>query len=220
VATSTLSNLSFSAQNCNSLNISTNCPKQVKKIAAILALQTTFVFLSDLRLNSDTNTVNNFFSPRYQFFHNSTTNRRGVGILINSQLIFSNLVEIKDKNNNILGIRLRIENNDLLLISVYGPNTNDIQLFNDLRDIILKNSDCHIICAGDWNLNFSTQPVEENIDVLNMCNPPSLIRSGWLQEICECGNLTDPFRALNYNKRDFTFVPRTGARNRSRIDFF
>jgi exonuclease III len=47
-----------------------------------------------------------------------------------------------------------------------------------------------------------------------------LIRSGWLQEICDRCNLTDPFRALNYNKRGFTFVPRTGARNRSRLDFF
>jgi exonuclease III len=140
--------------------------------------------------------------------------------LINSQLTVSNLVEFKDNNNNILGIRLNIDNNDLLLISVYGPNTNDIEFFNDLRNIILKNTGCHVICAGDWNLTFSTQPVEENIDVLNMCNPPSLIRSGWLQEICERCNLTDPFRALNYNKRDFTYVPRTGARNRSRLDFF
>ena len=47
-----LSCLSFSIQNCNSLNVSTSCPKQVKKIKAILDLDTDVIFLSDLRFNT------------------------------------------------------------------------------------------------------------------------------------------------------------------------
>jgi hypothetical protein len=53
-----------------------------------------------------------------------------------------------------------------------------------------------------------------------MSLPPSFIRSRWLADICEKNNLSDPFRAINYDKKDFTYVPRDGGKNRSRIDFF
>jgi hypothetical protein len=77
-----------------------------------------------------------------------------------------------------------------------------------------------IICAGDWNLTYSTLNSADNIDIINMPLPPSYIRSEWLATWCEELQCGDPFRALHYDKRDFTYVPRTGKRNRSRIDFF
>jgi hypothetical protein len=45
--------LTFAAQNCNSLNVSANCPKQLKKIAALISLSASIIFLSDTRLNSE-----------------------------------------------------------------------------------------------------------------------------------------------------------------------
>jgi hypothetical protein len=74
--------LSFASQNCNSLNISTNCPKQLKKIAAIMTLQASIIFLSDLRLNTAKNKVENMFAPSYELHYNSPNNKRGVGMLI------------------------------------------------------------------------------------------------------------------------------------------
>jgi hypothetical protein len=44
---------SFSAQNCNSLNISTCFEKQLKKIAPIVSGGFDFVFLGDLRLGNN-----------------------------------------------------------------------------------------------------------------------------------------------------------------------
>jgi exonuclease III len=69
--------------------MSTCCPKQTRKVAAILALQTTIIFLSDLRLNTDTLGYTNLFSPRYEMYHNSKDNKRGVGILISSNLQYT-----------------------------------------------------------------------------------------------------------------------------------
>ncbi len=46
--------LTFSAQNCNSLNISTECDKQLVTLISITALCTDIIFLSDLRLNKGT----------------------------------------------------------------------------------------------------------------------------------------------------------------------
>ncbi len=46
-------NIIFAAQNCNSLNISPDCNKQVIKLLAIISLCTDIIFLSDLRLNEN-----------------------------------------------------------------------------------------------------------------------------------------------------------------------
>jgi exonuclease III len=81
-------NLSFGAQNCQSLNISTKTDKTLKKILAIVKKGEDIIFLSDLRLNSDAQVhavhdlekkVNNL---GYTLKHNSKNSSRGVGILI------------------------------------------------------------------------------------------------------------------------------------------
>jgi exonuclease III len=62
--------------------------------------------------------------------------------------------------------------------------------------------------------------VNENIDVLNMANIPSLRRSIRIRKLCETCNLVDPYRILYPNVKEFTFTP-SGANqlNRSRLDF-
>jgi hypothetical protein len=53
-----------------------------------------------------------------------------------------------------------------------------------------------------------------------MLNPPSKLRSGWLNEICLSSDLIDPYRAFHPSRRDFTYIPRGAKKNRSRLDFF
>jgi hypothetical protein len=65
-----------------------------------------------------------------------------------------------------------------------------------------------------------TDNTKDNIDILKMAAPPSVVRSNWLNEICEELQLCDPFRSLHPTKRDFTFLPKGAKTNRSRIDFF
>lgn len=66
--------ITISIQNCNSLNVSTNCPKQLKKVKALLELKSDIILLSDIRLNNSPNTtdlVNSFRSASstpYDFF--------------------------------------------------------------------------------------------------------------------------------------------------------
>ena len=82
------------------------------------------------------------------------------------------------------------------------------------------NPGASIICGGDWNLTFSTADTDLNMDIFRMASPPSLIRSRALADVCEMYNLSDPFRALHPDRRDFSYRPRNGQPNRSRIDFF
>jgi hypothetical protein len=62
--------------------------------------------------------------------------------------------------------------------------------------------------------------VNENIDVLNMVNIPSLRRSIRIRNLCETCNLVDPYRILYPNVKELTFTP-IGANqfNRSRLHF-
>jgi Reverse transcriptase (RNA-dependent DNA polymerase) len=121
---------------------------------------------------------------------------------------------------NILGLLLTINDVSVLVISVYGPNVNDDSFFRTLRDILNENLNVPVICAGDWNLTYSTDNSNNNIDIINMLSPPSVYRSRLLADVCEEFHLTDPYRAIHHDRRDFTYIPRTKKTNRSRIDFF
>jgi exonuclease III len=90
------------------------------------------------------------------------------------------------------------------IISVYGPNNNDRSFFNNLDYILGVDPGIPTVVGGDWNLTVSTIEDENNIDIINMPNPPSVLRSRWLNEICINHNFSDPFRTLHPVKRDYT----------------
>ncbi len=78
--------VSFSSQNCNSLNVSTSVRNQAAKIVSILDLNTDIIFLSDTRLNGKHKSIIDAFRNKYRMFHHSTLNRRGVAVLIRNEL--------------------------------------------------------------------------------------------------------------------------------------
>jgi hypothetical protein len=129
---SPLSNLTFSIQNCNSLNISTVSDKQMAKLIAITTLCTDIILLCDIRLNNDTDAISKITKTfkcnskrNYNFLYNSSTNSRGVGILIACNSPIKVLQEYKDVENNILAVLVENETGKFGLCSVYGPNYND-----------------------------------------------------------------------------------------------
>ena len=149
-----LQHISFSIQNCNSLNVSTSCPKQSQKIKSIIDLNTDIIFLSDLRLNinESVNDVEKIFltssNKKYKFMHNSSKNSRGVGILISDELDYEICDVFRDVAENILGLRLKISSHFLVIISIYGPNTVDNVFFQDLSRFISLFPDTPIIVGG------------------------------------------------------------------------
>ncbi len=219
--------ITLAAQNCNSLNISTKCDKQLTKIVAITSLCSNIIFLSDIRMGCSaehSEKISKMFltnsTKKYQFIFNSSKSSRGVGMLIDNSL--SSLVQhiFKCPSENILGVKLLIDGSPILLISIYGPNDNDISFYLNLSALIADNPGVPVIVGGDWNTTYSTSDPNRNPDVLYMKTIPSKMRSGWLNDLCIELELSDPFRAFHPTKRDFTFIPRGNKKNRSRLDFF
>ena len=169
-----LLNISISCQNCNSLNVSTSCPKQLKKIKSIVDLDTDVIFLSDIRLNNNENIADlesaflNATSNKYVFLHNSTKNKRGTGILLKNSLNTTNMHVFKDDSENILGLNLTVNENQINLVSIYGPNNDDPIFFRDLSRFLQLYPDCPSIVGGDWNATFSTDNSPDNIDTFRM----------------------------------------------------
>ncbi len=224
--------LKYSSVNCNSLNIS--CPSKntwKKKVFAIAQLKSDIILLSDIRLSSKSKStgiksLRNYFLTNpyksYNFYYNSTMNKRGVGILISKSLPLSETNRYSDNEENILGLRLQdTTGNTITVISIYGPNKTDEQFFINLNSAITRLGNNQLVIGGDWNCTFSTENLQNNIDWTNMLETPNPRHSQLLNEFCNRHNLSDPFRYLWPNRKDYSYVPSNKNQlNRSRLDFF
>jgi exonuclease III len=191
--------LSFSSINCNSLNMSsTGKLNQSVKIYAITKLKTDIIFLSDIRLSnrnliSCSNEINKLFQLNpygaYKFYFNSTKNKRGTGILIKNNLDVTVLDSIAEPDENFLIQRICVSGTNLTIGSIYGPNTLDLNFFERLKESLIQRGTDKVIIAGDWNCLYSNDPVNFNIDCLNMANVPNSRHSQQVKNICDELNL-------------------------------
>ena len=129
---------------------------QTLKIHGKVQLASDIIFLSDIRLGkrSDERCISllsKMFLTNpygsYDFYYNSTMSNRGVGILIKKNLNVSVLAEARDNSENILALRIRIQDSELVLCCVYGPNKLCSEFFEDL-DNIFSNAKLYPIVAG------------------------------------------------------------------------
>jgi exonuclease III len=179
----------------------------------ITKLKTDIIFLSDIRLCSRNlvsckDDVQHIFRNNpygsYDCWFNSTSNKRGVGILIKRSFNVTALRTKADPEENYLLLEVAMSGNNLILGSVYGPNTQNIQFFNRLREDIESFNCNNVVLGGDWNCTYNTGNIESNIDCLNMTRPPNRAHSLAVNELCEALSLTDPYRVLHPNKKEFS----------------
>jgi len=162
------------------------------------------------------------FNKGYNIYHNSKGPSRGVAILLSSKCKFEVLEEGRDLDDNILILKLKMGRKIFTVGSIYGPNTNQgVHFFEELKQKVNSMNCNNIILGGDWNCTFDNRGIADNIDVINMVNIPSKIRTEHLLRVCNSLGVTDPYRTLWPVRRDYTYVPAIeGNLNRSRLDFF
>ena len=186
-----LNSISISSVNCNSLNMASAVSTiQKRKVYGICKLKTEIIFISDIRLGnrnltSSLGNVAKIFKMNpygsYDLIHNSTKNKRGVGILINSEVDFTELQRVADPEENFLLIKANIYGKTYILGSIYGPNEHDPGFFISLFRGISSLGEHEIILGGDFNCTICCDNDADNLDCFNMTSPPildSLIISG------------------------------------------
>ena len=223
--------LSVSSINCNSLNMSvTSKQNQIRKIYGIVKLKTDIIFLSDVRI-CNRNLVNGIsdilrvfqINPyqSYNFLYNSSSNKRGVGILTKRHLDFTEELVVRDPEENYILVWANYKGNTIILGAIYGPNDDNPGFFESLQTNLQSLGNHPIIIGGDWNCTFSCDNIINNIDCYKMRNLPNARHSRLLADMCDITHLVDPFRSLHPNQREFSFFPRNVLQlNRSRLDFF
>jgi exonuclease III len=216
--------------NCNSLNLCCSCENYDLKMDAICNLGGDIIFLSDIRLGQMNNkraihklstTLLKSKLRNHQLLYNSTMNKRGVAILITKKIKITVIEEFKDQNENILLVRVMLDDAEIVLGSIYGPNTTDREFYRNIDNFLTRNKNLPVVLGGDWNTTWDNSQAHLNIDVMGMVRTPNMLNGTLLRELSEKHNLTDPFRTLNPSKRSFSYSPFGSARqNKSRLDFF
>jgi exonuclease III len=201
-----LPKLTFATINCNSLNMSSiGNNNHLLKIYGITSLKTDIIFLSDIRMcnSSGISNLNELLTSlkinphcSYRFYHNSKSNKRGVGILIKHSLSIAVLDETRDLNDNYLALHLEFEGKKFTVCSIYGPNQVQPTFFTSLQECVSNLGNYPIVMGGDWNCTISCEPAISNLDTLNMQKTPNLRHSALLKKMCSELNLADPFRDI------------------------
>jgi exonuclease III len=157
----------------------------------------------------------------YDFYHHSSSNKRGVAMLVKKNMGLEPVDTYKDQNENILLIKFQKDGVGIVLGSVYGPNTTDRIFYNNLSNFLEITNGCPVILAGDWNTTWDNSPPENNIDIANMVRSPNAANGALLRNLATHFNLTDPYRVMYPNVVNFSYSPfGVQRKNRSRIDFF
>ncbi len=126
-----------------------------------------------------------------------------------------------DKNCNMLLLKIVIGNISVTIGSIYGPNDDDENFFNQFEIGIERFNSDFVILGGDWNATYDTRNNRSNIDTHNTIGIPSVRRSAWLNQLCTRKSLEDPYRYFYPDHKEFTYIPFAAeATNRSRLDFF
>jgi hypothetical protein len=178
--------ITVSSINCNSLNSSVASKNNRNlKVHGKTKLSTDIVFLCDLRLSnrqlvSSENEIRKAFQLNmydgYDCFFNSTKNKRGVGIHINKKISYAVLGREDDPEVNFILLHIDLAGENLVIASVYGPNSMDLTFFTKLKAGLRSmspNNAVPVIVGGDWNCTYSADPVNVNIDVINMIDLPN-----------------------------------------------
>lgn len=134
------------------------------------------------------------------FCNSGTSQSRGVITLINKQLQFKCLKEVKDEEGRMLIIRAEVQGKTLILANTYAPNA-DVPSFYATLECRLSDMGSHpIIWAGDMNM---VMDAVLDRSAPSKSKPPKSLLT--LKKLCTVLGLVDVWRLFNPSGRDYTF---------------
>lgn len=125
--------LSISAINVNTLNVSSfkesGC-KSIEKLVSIMQRGSDVILMSDCRLGKGIEKIRRVMQlgkeTSYDLYANSTRGERGVCIAISRERDVEIIEEVRDTvSENYLLLRCKMDQKEMVLGVVYGPNTNN-----------------------------------------------------------------------------------------------
>ena len=145
----------------------------------------------------------------------NSSNQLGVSILFRNGLNIQILNTFEIEIGRVLAVHVRIENKEVFIINVYGPNKDDIDIFCKLEAFVKDRSDHLFIIGGDFNV-----VLEPNIDKQGG-NPHTHLKCRKkIKSILETFQLNDIFRVQNPFTKRFTWRSKVRLNIACRLDYF
>ena len=91
------------------------------------------------------------------YFSGTKTNNEGTAILINSNFAYTIQKYKEILAGRIQALELTANENELVILNIYGPNTDDIFCFEMLENHLKENEEKMIIVGGDFNTVFNIE---------------------------------------------------------------
>ena len=147
-------------------------------------------------------------------FNSYASNSRGVAVFFNNVFELVLHREKRDNSGNILALDISVDQNRLTLINLYGPNNDEPEFFEKVREVVLDFDNLYFIICGDFNISLNQQ--QDTFNYTHINNPKAKKK---LIEIIEDIKLVDYFRVLNPDKQIYTWRRKTPIKQ-ARLDFF
>jgi exonuclease III len=142
------------------------------------------------------------------------TQSRGVTILFNNNFDY-NVHDVKiDPRGNFVVIDVSFHDKRFTLCSVYGPNKDTPDFYNNIKKIMLDYQNTNYIICGDWNLVIN--PELDTHTYVHVNNPKAM---KVVLDLINDLNCVDPWRCNNANTKRFTWR-QSNPLKQSRLDYF
>ena len=119
-----------------------------------------------------------------------------------------------DDNGNFIIVNMSIYNQQLTLVNLYGPNSDNPNFFKLISNQIDDNDNTDIIICGDYNCVLNPK-----LDYYNYKGINNIKARETVLEIINEKYLIDPFRENNPTKKKFTWRKKNPCKQ-ARLDYF
>ena len=152
---------------------------------------------------------------KYCFFSGKSTNSEGVGILLNPNLSCEILDHIELVSGRLQALEIKIQEKLVTILNIYGPNKDEIDIFEILELYISTHEDKNFIIGGDFNtvLDIHLDKKNGKLDTHKRCRQK-------ITNILETYDLTDIWRDKHPTLKHFTWHSSHKPPIFCRLDYF
>lgn len=143
-----------------------------------------------------------------------STYSRGVLILVKKGVPFRALRSEVDESGRVALLYGQLGGSNVLLVNVYGPNTDDPAFFSDLWHRISAFPSAHIIWGGDFNVCLDVTLDRVGSDMMHLKQAAEVILG-----LLDTGQIHDIWRSGNPDGLESTFISSVHG-SWSRIDYW
>ena len=147
-------------------------------------------------------------------FSSYSSNSRGVCILFKNNFEYQITSEFKDTDGRIAYVDLKMSNFSVRLISIYAPNKDCPNWYDDISAILDTNDQDYVFICGDFNI--ALDPEKDTYNYKHVNNPQSRRK---VLDIMSTYNLKDAFRHFNPETKHYTWK-RKNPLQFARLDYF